>query len=59
MPDSSSTDRSSNEGFIGFRCDPGLKAEIEAKAEQRGISVSELARQELEKTTRQDRLAAA
>jgi predicted HicB family RNase H-like nuclease len=47
MPNSSDTEQNSNRGFIGFRCDPEFKADIEAEARQRGVSVSELARQRL------------
>ncbi len=47
MANSSSTGQNGNRGFIGFRCDPDFKADIEAEARQQGVSVSELARQRL------------
>jgi len=58
MEDSSQTTGNGNEGFIGFRCDSDLKAEAEAEAKKRGISLSELARRRLKEETRRDMAAA-
>lgn len=51
MRDGSDTPQNDNEGFIGFRCNPDLKAEAKAEAQRRGISLSELARRRLKELT--------
>ena len=47
MANSSNAGPNGNRGFIGFRCDPDFKADIEAEARQEVVIVSELARQRI------------